>query len=128
VGDTQIEVICQTNAAPSPYAEFLQSGRQGLHHLAFWPDDFDASCLALERMGCEQVCSIHAITGPGKVNYYTGPSHLGLMLEIAPMTADRARYFGGIQALAQHWDGTRPIRAFRSRAEYMASDDCKPVS
>jgi catechol 2,3-dioxygenase-like lactoylglutathione lyase family enzyme len=127
LGDIQIEVIHQTNSAPSPYSDFLKSGRQGLHHVAFWPKDFDASCAELERTGWEKVCDIHAAAGGGVVNYYDGPGHLGVMLEIAPMTPDRARYFGGIKGLAQTWDGTRPIRTFDSRAEYMASDDCKPV-
>jgi catechol 2,3-dioxygenase-like lactoylglutathione lyase family enzyme len=126
VGDVQIEIICQNNDAPSIYREFHASGREGMHHLAFWPDDFDASCRALERSGSEMVCSVLDSAGDIAVNYYTAPQHLGVMLELAPMTPDRVRYFGGIKALADHWDGTRPIRVFNSRAEFMASADCNP--
>ncbi|TJV46067.1 MAG: hypothetical protein E5Y02_00350 [Mesorhizobium sp.] len=44
LGDVQIELICQLNDAPSPYKEFTDSGREGLHHVAFWPASFDAAC------------------------------------------------------------------------------------
>jgi len=126
VGDVQIEIICQTNTAPSLYQEFLSAGNEGMHHVAFWPENFEASCRELERTGCELVCSLQAPAGTVQVNYYSGPKHLGVMLEVGPMTPDRARYFGGIKALADKWDGTRPVRTFRSRAEFMASPDCKP--
>jgi catechol 2,3-dioxygenase-like lactoylglutathione lyase family enzyme len=125
VGELQIEIISQTNSAPSPYSEFIGSGREGVHHVAFWPDDFDGACAALEQSGSDLVCSIYAPNGGGHVNYYTAPAHLGVMLEVAPMTAERVRYFGGIKALADNWDGTRPVRPYGSRAEFMASEDCR---
>lgn len=128
IGDVQVEIICQTNTAPSPYQEFLASGREGMHHIGFWPENFEESCHELERTGCELVASVQAISGSGQVNYYDAPRHLGVMLELAPMTPDRVRYFGGIKALADNWDGTRPVRVFGSRAEFMASPDCKPAS
>lgn len=124
-GDVQLEIICQTNAAASPYQEFLASGREGVHHLGFWPDNFDAACRDLEQKGCELVSAVHAPSDSGHVNYYDAPQHLGVMVELAPLTPDRLRYFGGIKALADSWDGSRPIRTFDSRAEYMASPDCK---
>ena len=34
-GDLQIELIQQRNDAPSMYKEFLDSGREGLQHVAF---------------------------------------------------------------------------------------------
>jgi catechol 2,3-dioxygenase-like lactoylglutathione lyase family enzyme len=128
LGDIQIEVISQRNSAPSPYKEFLDSGREGMHHVAFWPDDFEGSCRELGRSGFDEVCSVEAAAGGSKVTYYSGPPHLGVMLEIAPMTPERARYFGGVKALADHWDGSQPVRSFRTRADYLASDDCKPGS
>lgn len=127
LGDVQIEIICQTNSAPSLYQEFLASGREGVHHVGFWPDNFEESCRELERSGCELVSSVNASTGSVHVKYYSAPQCLGLMLEVAPMTPDRVQYFAGIKALADHWDGSRPVRVFLSRAEYMASADCKPL-
>ncbi|WP_198084567.1 VOC family protein [Variovorax sp. E3] len=112
VGETQIEVIAQTNDGASPYKEFLDSGRQGLHHVAFWPEDTEGACKALQQSGFDEVCSARALDGGGKVVYFSGPDHLGVMLEIAPMTPARSAYFAGIKALADAWDGSRPCESF----------------
>jgi hypothetical protein len=123
IGDVQVEVISPTNSAPSPYQEFFEQGREGLHHLAFWPKNYEAACAELERAGFDEVCRI--VTGDGikNVSYYASPSYLGLMLEVVPMTDARATYFGAIKALADAWDGTRPLRKFKSRAEFLASPE-----
>ncbi|MDR6478877.1 catechol 2,3-dioxygenase-like lactoylglutathione lyase family enzyme [Burkholderia sp. OAS925] len=125
IGDTQIELIEQINSAASPYTDFLDGGRQGLHHIGFWPDDCEKARLELDRCGFEEVLVIQASDGGNKVTYHNGPAHIGAMFEIAPMTPERAKHFAGLKALADNWDGTRPVRWFRTRAEYMASEDCK---
>jgi catechol 2,3-dioxygenase-like lactoylglutathione lyase family enzyme len=125
VGETQIEVIAQTNSATSPYLDFLESGRQGVHHIAFWPENPESACRDLVQAGFEEVVAIQTATGGGKVAYYSGPAHLGLMVEIAPMTPERSAYFSAIQALANTWDGSRPVRTYATRAEFLASEDCK---
>jgi catechol 2,3-dioxygenase-like lactoylglutathione lyase family enzyme len=124
VGETQIELIEQINSAASPYTDFLESGRQGLHHFGFWPDDCEKARLELEQRGFKEVLVIQASNGGNKVTYHSGPEHVGAMFEIAPMTPERAKHFAGLKALADNWDGTRPVRWFRTRAEYMASEDC----
>ncbi|MNL33862.1 hypothetical protein D3C87_1557960 [compost metagenome] len=128
-GDVQIELISQKNAAPSPYTEFLGAGRQGLHHLGFWPADCESACSQLMSRGFEEVCSIDASNAnPGaRVRYLEGPAHLGVMYEIAPMTAERATYFAAIRRLAAGWDGSRPVRSYPSRAAFLESDDYRAV-
>ena len=39
-GDIQIELIQQTNDAPSMYQEFLAAGREGLQHIAYWTTEY----------------------------------------------------------------------------------------
>ncbi len=124
VGETQIEIIQQNNAAPSPFTEFHAQGHEGLHHIAFWPKEFAAACAELEARGFESVCSIAAEGSSQRIEYYAAPAHIGVMVEIAPVTPERTRYFDGIKRLADTWDGSRPIRTFRTRAEYMNSPDC----
>ena len=46
------------------------------------------------------------------------------MVEIAPMTPERSAYFAAIKALADTWDGTRPVRTYATRAEFLGSKDC----
>ena len=41
-GDLQIELIQQRNEAPSMYKEFLDAGREGLQHVAYWTRDYQA--------------------------------------------------------------------------------------
>ena len=38
-GDVQIELIQQTNDAPSAYREFLSAGREGMQHVSSWFSD-----------------------------------------------------------------------------------------
>ena len=42
-GDMQVEVIQQEDATPSIYTEFLDSGRDGYHQLAWWATDFESA-------------------------------------------------------------------------------------
>ena len=41
-GDLQIELIQQRNDAPSMYREFLDCGREGLQHMSYWTNDYQA--------------------------------------------------------------------------------------
>ncbi|MET3248803.1 catechol 2,3-dioxygenase-like lactoylglutathione lyase family enzyme [Burkholderia sp. OAS925] len=125
LGDVQIEVIAQRNAAPSPYREFLDSGREGLHHIAFWPDEFEGACQNLEEKGFREVSSVRAADGAKNLIYYDGPFHLGVMVEVLPMTPLREKYYGGMKRLAETWDGSRPIRTYCTRSDYMSSEDYK---
>ena len=125
-GDVQIEFITQQNSAPSPYTEFLSiAPAGGLHHLAFWPQDYAQACQELERRGFDEVCTIEMTDGTKNVSYYSGPVHLGTMIEVVPLTPARTKYFGGVKALVEEWDGSRPIRRYANRAEFMASPDCR---
>jgi hypothetical protein len=125
VGNVQIELITATCPDPSPWTDFLDSGREGLHHLGFWPENYEKSCAELERMGFTRECSIETTAGAISSNYFSGPPQLGVFVELAPNTPTRNRYFGGIRALTRAWDGSRPIRRYRTREDYLASEDCK---
>lgn len=123
MGDIQIELVYQINDEPSHFKEFLDSGREGLHHIAYWPSDFEAACIHLEQSGFSEVCSIYMNDGTRNVAYYETPAHIGTMVEIVPWTPARQAYFGRIQRLANNWDGTRPVRRFKNRAEFLASGE-----
>ncbi|WP_183408299.1 VOC family protein [Nocardioides pocheonensis] len=126
-GDTQLEIIAQTNDAPSPYKEFLDEGREGVHHLGFWPEDFEGSCSALRSAGFEELFALYLPDGSSNVTYYSSPAFIGLVVELAPMTPFRRKYMTAIEKLAQSWDGSHPLRRFGSREEFIASDDFRRV-
>jgi catechol 2,3-dioxygenase-like lactoylglutathione lyase family enzyme len=123
LGDTQIELIWQFNDAPSPYKDFLDGGREGLHHIAFWPADFEAACVELQKSGFKEVCTMYLSDGARNVAYYDTPGLLGAMVEIVPMTPARSAYFGRIKKLVDAWDGSRPLRRFASREAFLASGE-----
>ena len=39
-GDVQLELIQPRNDAPSMYKDFLDAGREGMQHIAYWSDDY----------------------------------------------------------------------------------------
>lgn len=123
-GETQIELITQSNSAPSMYSEFFATGGEGLQHIAFAAADYEKACRELEALGFEEISSIHTPDGTKNVSYFKGPKHLGVMVELVPMTPARRIYYGRIKSLASSWDGSRPIRRFRDSAEFLASDEC----
>ncbi len=122
-GETQFELIEQTNDAPSPYREFLDAGREGVQHVEFWPDDYAASCLAFEQAGFEEISVIYQPDGSKNGSYFASPASVGVVVAVIPMTPFRHSYMSVIERLAATWDGTRPLRRFNSRNEFIASDD-----
>jgi catechol 2,3-dioxygenase-like lactoylglutathione lyase family enzyme len=123
VGETQVELIAQSNAAPSPFREFLDQGREGVQHIGFWPENYEDSCKELERRGFEEVMTILTADGEKNVSYFQGPPVIGAMVEVVPLTAQRREFYGAIEALARSWDGTRPVRRFGTRPDFLASCD-----
>ncbi|REF73302.1 VOC family protein [Paracoccus versutus] len=126
VGNVQIELVTARSTDPTPWTDFLASGREGLHHMGFWPSDHAAACARLDALGFALSTRIETEDGKLSAAYFEGPAHFGHMVELAPDSPARMRYFGGIRKLAETWDGTRPVRRFASRKAYLASDDCRP--
>lgn len=76
-GSLQIELIQQRNDAPSMYRDFLEAGREGLHHLAYWTRDFDKAMKELEPKGYA-VGQSGQISGPtGRFVYFDTETHPG---------------------------------------------------
>ncbi len=108
-GDLQIELIEQTNDAPSMYRDFLAAGNEGLQHLAYWPADFEQELNhALEsgyRIGQEG-----RIGEPGRFVYLETEAHPGTVIELSDVSGPKGKFFEHIRAKAQNWDGNHPVR------------------
>jgi hypothetical protein len=124
VGNAMIELISPSNSAPSPYSEFFASGREGLHHVGFWPSDFEQTCGDLLRSGFTEVSSIESSDNT-RIIYCDAPGPLGVMVELGPMTPERRAFYAAIKALADTWDGSRPVRRYADRAAFNASADAQ---
>ena len=111
-GDLQIELIQQTNDAPSLYKEFLDAGHEGLQHLAYWTDDFQG--LYDKALGRGLVVGHEGQIGGerGRFAYFdNGAPHPGAVIEISDTSGQKGRFFEHIRDVARGWDGSDPIRA-----------------
>ncbi len=109
-GDVQLELIQQRNDAPSMYREFLDSGRSGAQHIAYWTTDFqDLYHRALAagftlgqegQIGGEQ----------GRFAYFDTEHDQGTVIVISDISGPNSQMFAYIRQGAATWDGTDPIR------------------
>lgn len=111
-GGIQIELIQQTNDAPSMYKEFKEAGGEGLQHVAYWTTEYKALCdLALSRgytIGQEG-----QVGGPtGGFTYFDTELHPGTVIEISDISGPKQALFEYIKQASIGWDGKDPIRRF----------------
>ena len=109
-GNVQLELIQQRNDAPSVYKDFLDAGREGAQHIAYWSTDYqglydralgDGFTVAQEgSIGGEQ----------GRFAYLDTEFDQGTVIEISDISGPKGQMFGYVREVAANWDGTEPIR------------------
>lgn len=109
-GDVQLELIQQRNDAPSMYKDFLDSGREGAQHIAYWTTDYqelyDRALAAGYTVGHEG-----SIGGElGRFAYLDTEREQGTVIEISDISGPKGQMFAYIREVAANWDGTEPIR------------------
>ena len=111
-GAVQIELIQQNNDEPSMFLDFLKAGREGLQHVAFWTERFDADMRRYADLGFEAGQS--GQSGQGGANerfvYFTAEGHPGTVIEISEISGPKGDIFRAVAAGAIDWDGRDPIR------------------
>lgn len=108
-GRLQIELIQQRNEAPSMYREFLEAGREGLQHVAYWTDEFDRALTTAEVLGWPLAQS-GEVGRPGRFAYFDTEYHPGTVIELSETSGPKGRMFQRIREAAEGWDGAEPIR------------------
>lgn len=109
-GDLQIELIQQLNDAPSMYKDFLDAGREGLQHVAYWTKDYQA---IYDRALAEGLKIGHEgqIGGPsGRFSYFETELHPGSVVELSDISGPKGVFFEFVRKSALGWDGSNPIR------------------
>ncbi|MBV9090971.1 MAG: VOC family protein [Mycobacteriaceae bacterium] len=109
-GDMQVEVIRQENDAPSIYTEFLASGRQGFHQLAWWVTDFELALGNAEAAGWPVVWAGGQHEGV-RYAYFEPPAGLATVYEITELTGLLSGFNKTIRDAAEGWNGSDPIRS-----------------
>ena len=113
-GPLQIELIQQHNAAPSMYRDFLAASGEGLQHIAYWTDTFEAdlgrALAAGYRIGQEG-----SLGGPrGRFAYLdTEAGHPGTVVELSDRSGPKGEMFRRIRLASEGWDGADPVRPMR---------------
>jgi hypothetical protein len=105
-GPVQIELMCQLNDAPSALRDFQRTHGQGLHHLAYWTDSFDA------KLAGHEVIQRGAIgSRDNRFAYLATESHAGTLVEISEVSGFKGKLFAHIAEVCAAWDGSAPVRA-----------------
>jgi Glyoxalase/Bleomycin resistance protein/Dioxygenase superfamily len=109
-GGVQIELIQQRNDAPSMCREFLDAGREGLQHVAYWSRDYQAlydRALELGYVVGQEGC----IGGPlGRFAYFDTEHDPATVIEISDISGPEGELFALIRRVARDWDGSNPVR------------------
>jgi catechol 2,3-dioxygenase-like lactoylglutathione lyase family enzyme len=82
VGNVEIEFIAVRSGA-SPHSEFLDAGREGIHHIRYRVSDCDATLKALRGEGFEPIW--YGDVGFAKFAYCEHASRDGVLLEVLQM-------------------------------------------
>lgn len=107
-GDQQIELIRQTNDVPSPYRVFFESGRLGLHHIAFCTRDIDQSLAAVRERGFEVIATMG--NSAGRYAYFQAPEMPEVFYELLETNAEGEQFWLQCVDEARQWNGQDPIR------------------
>ncbi len=109
-GPLQIELIQQRNDAPSGYLDFLAAAGEGLQHVAYWTEDFDAELARAKERGAVELHSGQSGGPDGRFVYYETTGHPGTVIEVSEVSGAKGRFFQKIHEIASDWDGAEPIR------------------
>lgn len=110
-GFVQVELIQTRNDVPSMYRDFLQAGRTGLQHVAYWTEDYDADLARLLEQGFVPKMS-GEVGEKGRFIYFDTEYHPGTVIELSEVAGPKGRLFDLIRASSQDWDGRDPVRPF----------------
>lgn len=110
-GPLQIELIQQRNDAPSMYKAFLDAGRTGLQHLAYWTETFDEDVARHVAHGLKVGMS-GEVGERGRYVYYETETHPGTVIELSEVAGPKGKLFKLIREASTGWDGKDPVRLF----------------
>jgi hypothetical protein len=115
-GFVQVELIQTRNDVPSMYRDFLQAGRTGLQHVAYWTAHYDDDLARLRAQGFAPVMS-GEVGAQGRFVYFDTEFHPGTVIELSEVAGPKGRMFDMIRRASEDWDGQDPVRPFPDLAQ-----------
>ncbi len=117
-GGLQIELIEQHNDEPSMFREFLDAGREGLHHVACWTQDYDRDKARMLERGFEVGHASEAESDDELVSsrfcYVYHKDIPGMVVEILERSPSSDVMQEKMEEAARNWDGSDPLRPVES--------------
>lgn len=111
-GHLMVELVQDHGGGPSPVRDMYAVGESGLHHLAFFVDDPDATIEGL-LAGGDSLAMSASTDGGTEFHFVDARARFGHMLELYRPT-DRLRgFYAMIAESARGWDGRDPVRLLR---------------
>lgn len=104
-----IELIRQTDTAPSVYREMLDERGPGFHHFMVRTTDYHATLARYAGAGIAPAYEAE-LPGSGPWAYLDARRQLGCYVEIYEMQETVADMWRRMAAAHREWDGTRPNR------------------
>ena len=111
-GGVQIELVQLRDDSPSFFHAFVGEFGEGLHHVAFWTEHFDAGVEAALARGYVELHRGTSLPGrpDSRFAYFDRGSADGNAIEISERGVDKRVLFDAIADAAEGWDGTAPVR------------------
>jgi catechol 2,3-dioxygenase-like lactoylglutathione lyase family enzyme len=103
-GPVMLELVQQNGEYPSPFRDMYAPGESGIHHVAAFVEDLDATLKAYERDGFET--ALYAETGTGvHFAFVDTRPVLGHMLELYEESPAIRGFYALVADRAANWDG-----------------------
>ena len=107
-GDIQIELVSQRDTRPSFWHDVVPAGQTGLHHMALYCDDYDASLDAY--LGAGMAVAFSGLMMGARVCWVDATRTLGFMIELIEANPVADAVFANFREAARDWDGSDPLR------------------
>ncbi len=107
-GDMEIEILRQHNPGPSILTDWIEKGREGVHHVRLTVDDLETARQEFEGLGGTVIQSARL---PGGGEYIMmdmpGPAPT---IELSVLHPRFIRLWEYMKRASQQWDGSDPLR------------------
>jgi hypothetical protein len=107
-GDLQIELIYCEDDSPSVYKEFLDAGREGVHHFGMMPVNYEETCAQYRKLG--HAAAFECKVGGAPLTYFDTVDSIGHFIELWDNSETFKEMFLMVEDAAKGWDGSDPIR------------------
>ena len=107
-GDLQIELIYCEDDSPSVYKEFLDAGREGVHHFGMMPVNYEETCAQYRKLG--HAAAFECKVGGAPLTYFDTVDSIGHFIELWDNNETFKEMFLMVEDAAKGWDGSDPIR------------------